>query len=228
MFSRSLVGCVAAGVLFAGVLRAQAPDENAAAEAVRKAGGELKLDEKAADKHVEGVVFKGKKSSPDGLPHLAAFKQLWWVSLGTPKFGDGCLKDVQKLPLRSLKLDSSAVTDAGLKAVGEMTGLEYLTFRKTAVTDEGLAALKGLKKLRYLDASETKVTDAGVKGLTGLKALETVYLIGTDVSDAGLAELKALPALKSVNVTGAKRVTKAGAADLEKSRPGLSVVGKFK
>jgi hypothetical protein len=229
MSRRVLACCVVFGAVLAPQLPAQAPDEKAAAEAVKKAGGEVKPDEKAADKHVDGVVFKGKKAGPEGLAHLAAFKQLRWLSLGTPKFGDDCLKDVQKLTtLRSLKLDYSGVTAAGLTAVGGMTDLESLTFRKTAVTDDGLAAVKGLTKLRYLDASETKITDAGLKELAGLKQLDTLYLIGTDISDAGLAELKALPALKSLNVTGAKKVTKAGVTAFEKARPGVALVYKFK
>jgi hypothetical protein len=206
-----------------------AADERAAADAVRRAGGEIKIDEKAPDKHVDGVIFNQKKSSPAGLAHLSAFKQLRWVSLGTAQFDDACLQHVAKIPtIRVLQLGNSGVTAAGLKLVGEMSDLEHLNLRRTAVTDDGMTALKKLSKLRYLDAAETKITDAGLKELKGLRSLETLYLIGTNISDAGLNELKALPNLQTLNVLNAKKVTKAGVHDFEKARPKVSLVYRFK
>src|SRR5262245_37392912 len=67
----------------------------------------------------------------------------------------------------------------------------------TKVTDAGLRELKELKSLQLLNLSGTKVTDAGLKELKELKSLRSLYLRHTKVTDAGVKELQAaLPRLR--------------------------------
>jgi hypothetical protein len=86
------------------------------------------------------------------------------------------------------------VTDAGLKELVGLKGLQSLSLGGTKVTDAGLKELAELKGLQRLELSSTKVTDAGLKELAGLKGLQTLYLSDTNVTDEGVKELrKALP-----------------------------------
>ena len=59
----------------------------------------------------------------------------------------------------------SAVTDATLRRVGQLTWLERLDLSQTQVTDAGLQHIAGLRTLKDLDLSQTQVTDAGVAAL---------------------------------------------------------------
>jgi hypothetical protein len=62
-----------------------------------------------------------------------------------------------------LDLNSTGVTDAGLKELAKLTNLRALNLQKTEVTDAGLRALAGLKNLQSLDLFGTAVTDDGVQ-----------------------------------------------------------------
>ena len=67
--------------------------------------------------------------------------------------------------LARLKLNETAVTDAGLDTISKLAELEYLNLVGTAVTDEGLKKLEGLPKLRKLYLWQSKVTKAGADAL---------------------------------------------------------------
>ncbi len=64
-----------------------------------------------------------------------------------------------------LRLDGSAVTDAGLRRIGGHKELTYLSLINTAVGDDGLAQLDQLTNLRELDLSHTRLTDAGLRAI---------------------------------------------------------------
>jgi internalin A len=60
----------------------------------------------------------------------------------------------------------SEMTDAGLKELAALKGLQKLKLGPAMVTDAGLKELAGLKALKSLDLSDCKgVTDVGVKDL---------------------------------------------------------------
>ena len=68
--------------------------------------------------------------------------------------------------LQSLSLHSNTISDNGLKYVGELTSLNYLSLELSEwITDKGLKNLKALKSLQYLDLMGTKVTGAGISEL---------------------------------------------------------------
>jgi hypothetical protein len=71
-----------------------------------------------------------------------------------------------------------------------------LSLNSTQVTDEGLKHLTGLASLKWLWLNNTQVTDAGLAHLKELTSLRRIYLAETQVTDEGVAELRrALPNL---------------------------------
>jgi hypothetical protein len=62
----------------------------------------------------------------------------------------------------ALLMRLEAFTDNGLKHLGPLAQLRYLSLASTQVTDVGLKQLRGLPRLNWLDLSNTQVTDAGV------------------------------------------------------------------
>src|SRR5262249_53510022 len=81
-----------------------------------------------------------------------------------------------------LDLDSTKLTDAGLKDVKELKNLTALSLLRTEVTDAGLKDLLELKYLTSLQLGSTEVTDAGLKDLKVLKNLTALHLDGTKVT----------------------------------------------
>ncbi len=70
-----------------------------------------------------------------------------------------------------------------------MTQLTSLSLDSTGITDDGLKHLSGLKNLQYLYLDSTSVTDAGMKHLTGLTELR-VLSAPNQITQAGIDELK--------------------------------------
>src|SRR5262245_27026807 len=118
-----------------------------------------------------------------------------------------------KLPVPAtafgLDLRFVSVTDAGLKELAGLSGLQTLDLTFTKVTDVGLKELRELKSLQELDLGHTEVTDAGLKELRELKGLQTLYLGDTQVTDVGLKELAGLTSLQTLHL-GRTRLTDSG------------------
>jgi internalin A len=115
-------------------------------------------------------------------------------------------------PVVALDLDSTFVTDAGLKDLKELAGfkaLQTLNLRATYVTDAVLKELADLTALRSLNLSHNRVTDLGLKDLANLERLQALYLGNTYVTDAGLKELANLKRLRFLSFNNMETVTDA-------------------
>jgi len=98
-----------------------------------------------------------------------------------------------------LRLNATALTDAGLAHVGKVSTLLRLYLEQTAVTDAGLQHLVGLKELEYLNLYGTAVSDTGLERLPALAKLKQVFVSQTRVTPAGIAKLRqAVPGLQVV------------------------------
>lgn len=113
-------------------------------------------------------------------------------------------EDLQRLigwnRLEFLSLRRTKVTDAGLRTISEIRGLQGLFLTETAVTDEGLAHFAGMPELLALELSKTRVTDDGIRVLGGLRKLQHLELAGTEVSGEGLAAIGALNTLENLRL----------------------------
>ncbi len=116
---------------------------------------------------------------------------------------DAGLKELARIEgLESLDLDETAVTDDGLKILAGMR-LRRLTVPTEARTDVGLKhCLAALHSPLQLRLSGWQVTDKGLKEVLPLKRLERLDLECTGISDAGLKELRALNRLRSLDLRG--------------------------
>jgi thiol-disulfide isomerase/thioredoxin len=126
--------------------------------------------------------------------------------------GLGHLADVSELKL--LYLEDTVVGDGGLAHLAHLAKLEVLILNNTDVSDTGLAHLKGLSELMVLQLRNTSVSDVGLEHLKGLSKLEQLWLGGTAVTDVGLAYLAGLTKLQSVDLASTK-VTDAGLVHLK-------------
>jgi hypothetical protein len=81
-----------------------------------------------------------------------------------------------------------------VKGLQHLSQIGVLELNSTPVTDAGLKHVSGLHKLRALMLDETLVTDEGLTHLAGLSNLVVLKVRGTAVTPDGVGRLqKALP-----------------------------------
>ena len=110
------------------------------------------------------------------------------------------LEGIQTISLTNAK----NIYDAELEPLGKFKELTSLELRNCALNGKGLVHLAGLKKLKLLDLSETFVKDAGLKSLAGMTTLEDLNLWHTLITDAGLESIAGLVNLKRLNLDACK------------------------
>jgi hypothetical protein len=111
---------------------------------------------------------------------------------------------LERLPrLKSLELNVTGISDAGLAHLRGLTRLESLDLSHNPITDAGLVNLRGLVRLRTLNlAQDHEITDAGLANLAGLPNLEELNLSEIFLSRAGrLPNLARLTGLKTLNLS---------------------------
>ncbi len=91
------------------------------------------------------------------------------------------LKEIAGLSrLRSLLLNETKITDAGLEPVGKVITLENLDLRNCSLNNKAISHLTGLKKLKALRLSGNSDIDddamANINQLPKLKALMLDFL----------------------------------------------------
>jgi hypothetical protein len=91
-----------------------------------------------------------------------------------------------------LNLADTALDDAGLAAMGELSSATHLRLARNRLTDGGLAALAALPNLTYLNLyGNADITDAGLATLAASDSLRELYVWQTGASAEGVAQLRA-------------------------------------
>jgi hypothetical protein len=101
---------------------------------------------------------------------------------------DKTVSSLKDLPLESLDLSSTIVTDAGLLHLVGLTGLTSLDLSSTYVSDLGMPSVASLTVLTSLTLRDTRISDVGLAYLQDLP-LTAVELARTSVSTKGLLQL---------------------------------------
>jgi hypothetical protein len=142
------------------------------------------------------------------LPRFKLFDKVGSVSLNGPSATDAVLTSLmpslKELKFNQCSLTASAITDAGMAHLSELTQVECLALNMTAITDVALVHITGLTQLKQLFLDHTKITDAGLGHLTGLNELRWLYLDDTQITDAGLEHLKGLDQLQDLGLRNTK------------------------
>jgi hypothetical protein len=109
-------------------------------------------------------VDQRRPFSPNEYP--AAFELALTGKTRRSLFTDEFLKHIGQLnSLRSLDLDNSHVSDAGVVHLAKLDRLEQLSLCNTQITDAGLLQFEKMKQLRFLDLFGTRTTDDGIATL---------------------------------------------------------------
>ncbi|MBX3073288.1 protein kinase [Candidatus Obscuribacterales bacterium] len=139
------------------------------------------------------LSLAGSRVTGKYLSHLLKIKMLNDLDLSNTVIGDAeCASVVGKLTqLRQLKLNSTSITDDGIKHLSRLRNLESLSIGKTRVTDSGLDALCKLPRLKELSVDECPgLTIAGIEKIIKIPTLTILSAAGCpNVSDQDLAKI---------------------------------------
>ncbi len=197
---------------------------------------------------LKGILLDYTQVTDEGLAHLGGLTNLEFLDLGSTQIRDAGLAHLERMPrLKMLDLRRTPVTDAALVHLRKLSDLESLNLGHTRVTGKGLIHLATLNRLETLLLDHTAINDESLAYLPDLPKLKMLSLEGTLISDAGLAHLVRLTSLESLNIRGTGATDKclvhltrlpnlqvvdlndtgispAARGELQKTRPGLTVV----
>jgi hypothetical protein len=146
--------------------------------------------------------FGNPPQEPDWLHELLGFDFFGHV-YAVSASGDDGLECLARLPhLKKLELKSmgnTAVTDAALKAAGQLSRLEELSVASEDITDDGLRHLEELTSLQKLSIDSDGITGDGLKYLKGLGMLRTLRLTCPRLQDSGLQRVGELTQLDDLS-----------------------------
>src|SRR5215510_4216693 len=131
-------------------------------------------------------------SAPSGRDEKAVAR--WVESLG----GQVQIIDGQ---VRSISLVRVPFTDAQLKYLVTLSGLEKLNLEATDVSDMGLESLSRQTRLYDLNLSFTSVSDRGLVSLKPLTRLRRLAMVGVRAVGPGFSHLEGLTALRELDLT---------------------------
>jgi F-box and leucine-rich repeat protein 14 len=173
-------------------------------------------------------TFGSNAITDKAIGEIVTLKTLRHLDLRhSPRLTAEGLARLKALPsLEVLDLGDCRMTDEGLKALSDLSGLTSLDvsgFRQ-GVTDAGLASVARLGRLQSLRVGMTHsdpaaVTDRGLESLSKLGDLRTLDLAGFGkITDEGIAHLSKLARLARLSLLNCSNVTDAGLRHLSSLR----------
>ncbi|MFO0901704.1 MAG: hypothetical protein U0939_01820 [Pirellulales bacterium] len=142
---------------------------------------------------VIGVALRGDSATDANLAILGRLRELQIVIVAPSK--------------------ASAVTDAGLRHLANLSNLEYLSLGGTSVTDAGLELAANWPHLRRLELSGA-ITDAGLPHLVQLAELEQLRVWPAKITNEGLAVISQMRCLRFLDLN-ATHIDDAGLPHLQ-------------
>ena len=165
-------------------------DDDALVESLTKAGAKLKQD---ADGNVLEVDFRGTDIGDEALAKVPELQKVRSLLLNDTNVSDaGLILAGKTRTLTNLDLRGCKVTNAGIASLGELSKLRALRLSgksgKTDVTDEAMETIGKLKSLKVLAIDFLKFAggDRGLAKLSGLTDMQELYLGNTLVNDRSI------------------------------------------
>lgn len=153
-----------------------------------------------------GLRFSNVGLSDETDETIRKYKQIRTkknMDLTGSKVTDNGLDSIVHLPLESLGLGITNITDKGLKKIAGITTLEKLDIRENhQLSSEGYAYLVKLKNLESLEATGNDIDVPGLKNIAKIKTLKNLVLSkNKKICNENLSIIQELPNLESLYLT---------------------------
>lgn len=170
---------------------------------IKRLGGIAEINYRSGKPHVEAVDLRDTQVTDDELGRIVvALPTLRTLSLEYTPVTDAGLVHLKRLPnLQSLDLSQNdhPFTDAGIQHLAGMVTLESLDLEGSQITDVGMKNLRGLHRLRDLWLFGV-FTDSGLENIEGLTSITQLWVSSPNISDAGLKHLARLSRLELLSL----------------------------
>ncbi|MBX3073820.1 hypothetical protein KF913_07835 [Candidatus Obscuribacterales bacterium] len=151
------------------------------------------------------IAFEHYELTDAGLKYVGKLTNLKNLSLGFTRISDSGIKYLVKLPLESLSLCSTDITDGALDHIARIKTLRYLNLSETNITDEGIQKLRSLGDLNDLHLMATNVSGATLRELVEFhQPLWKLVLTNTNISDDDMPALVQLENLEWLTLDGTR------------------------
>lgn len=123
------------------------------------------------------------------------------------QLGDRDIVRATKVPsvqaeLKSLDVSASAVTDEGVRLLGQFPALVQVDLSSLQINGAGIEGLVPLSNLRELKLVSVKMgSSAGWEHLSRLSQIETLNLTSSNITDADVPILSSMTGLKDLNIS---------------------------
>lgn len=179
------------------------PDNADSVSALEEAGAKLRKD---GDGLIIEADFRGLTIGDSALEHLAGLRRVRSVLLNETGVTDAGMATVGKVAtLQNVDLRGCTISNAGLEPLAALPELKALRLSgesgATSVDDDGMKHVAKMKNLKALLLDFLWISEVGLEQLTGLDKLEELYLAKTLVGDDALATMSQFPRLKKLRVS---------------------------
>lgn len=166
---------------------------------VNSAANDRVVSELSRIPHLQTLKLDGTNVTEGSATGLGAMQELTDLSLVGTGVNDLISSSLTALPLRSLNLAKTRITDASLPSILKIETLESLNVAFCQVTGKGF---KGFNRsnLKVLNVGETRFGTDGFVAIKGMKSLEelNVYKVGL-VQDMKANVFRSFPKLRILN-----------------------------
>jgi len=159
--------------------------------------------------NLESLDLSGTAVTPAVGAILSRFTNLQVLNLALTSADDSTVVAISSLPIRSLVLSQTKISNASLATIRQMQLLESLDVPFCAVTGEGFKGYNG-SGLKRLNVGETAFGLEGFIAIRGMKSLEDLNVDRASLVEHTKANVfRSFPNLKILNA-GGNAVTNAG------------------
>ncbi len=138
------------------------------------------------------------------------------ISLESLELNDQALKWFQKRnDVEKINLNGTGVTSSGIKYLSHLP-LKSLTLNQTGVSDLALPTIAKIGTLERLELNTTMVTSAGLKSLIKLPNLKEIRLQDNNLEDSALESLTKFPKLVNLSLSKNPNLTDKAIGTLSK------------
>ncbi|KAL7542512.1 hypothetical protein ACHAXR_011846 [Thalassiosira sp. AJA248-18] len=176
-------------------------------------------------KHMRHLSLFYCNISNRGLRHLSSMKNLEVLNLDSREIGDEGCKYIRSLPLKTLDLFSSRVTDLGCVFLSKIKTLTSLELCGGGIGDLGCAHLATISNLTSLNLSQNEsITNRGAASLAALTNLKALNLSNTHVNSDALKYFGGLLKLQSLALYGCNMENSSRLNSLHSELPSLRCI----
>ncbi len=137
-----------------------------------------------SDTHVTDADFEQLAANADFASRLKS------LAMQNTRVSDAGLHSLDRLANLKILVLPGATTDAGIEHLTRLSALEVLDASGTRVSSTGLRAVASLPKLRSLDLSWTAITDDAAPLLAKMGGFELLKLVDTKMTQPGIRRLR--------------------------------------